>query len=314
MWNTNASDQTDPDRPQQHRARQQVPGHVAQRLAVEVDLLLREVQLEVADQVREHEAHEDDAGDGHHPFLADRAAVERARPAGPPRRRAPDRRDAARGGWWCVAPCAGRLSRSSLAPVVVVAIVLARALVNPDSTLADFRTASANREGVHMRSARRRARNRASPTARRSAPSSTSSRRRTPSSPTSRVGSARGDVAMTTDSMMTWFSMTKAVTAVAVAQQWERGALDLDDAGDAPPPRVRRARQGRASRSGTCSRTPRASANADGDPARARRGASRAPTTSRGSTRHRSEYEPGTRAGYHAAAGHERARRNRRRG
>src|SRR5262245_45010301 len=43
------------------------------------------------------------------------------------------------------------------------------------------------------------------------------------------IGCARADVAMTTDSMMTWFSMTKAVTAVAVAQQWERGALDVDE-------------------------------------------------------------------------------------
>ena len=52
------------------------PGHVAQRLAVEVDLLLREVELQVADQVGDDEAHQDDAGDGHHPLLADRAAVE----------------------------------------------------------------------------------------------------------------------------------------------------------------------------------------------------------------------------------------------
>jgi CubicO group peptidase (beta-lactamase class C family) len=43
------------------------------------------------------------------------------------------------------------------------------------------------------------------------------------------VGYARDGVEMTTDSMMTWFSMTKAVTAVAVAQQWERGAFDIDD-------------------------------------------------------------------------------------
>jgi len=43
------------------------------------------------------------------------------------------------------------------------------------------------------------------------------------------VGYARDGVDMTTDSMMTWFSMTKAVTSVAVAQQWERGAFDIDD-------------------------------------------------------------------------------------
>ena len=39
------------------------------------------------------------------------------------------------------------------------------------------------------------------------------------------VGMARPGVPMTTDSLMIWFSMTKAVTAVAVAQQWERGNL-----------------------------------------------------------------------------------------
>ncbi len=43
------------------------------------------------------------------------------------------------------------------------------------------------------------------------------------------IGAAREGVAMTTDTMMIWFSMTKAVTSVAVAQQWERGALDVDD-------------------------------------------------------------------------------------
>jgi CubicO group peptidase (beta-lactamase class C family) len=44
------------------------------------------------------------------------------------------------------------------------------------------------------------------------------------------LGDARRGVPMTTDSMMIWFSMTKAVTSVAVAQQWERGQLELDDA------------------------------------------------------------------------------------
>ena len=34
---------------------------------------------------------------------------------------------------------------------------------------------------------------------------------------------------MTPDSMVVWFSMTKPSVAVAVAQQWERGALELDD-------------------------------------------------------------------------------------
>jgi CubicO group peptidase (beta-lactamase class C family) len=43
------------------------------------------------------------------------------------------------------------------------------------------------------------------------------------------VGDARPGVPMTTDSLMIWFSMTKAVTAVAVAQQWERGNLSIDE-------------------------------------------------------------------------------------
>jgi CubicO group peptidase (beta-lactamase class C family) len=43
------------------------------------------------------------------------------------------------------------------------------------------------------------------------------------------LGAARAGVPMTTDSMMIWFSMTKAVTSVALAQQWERGALAVDD-------------------------------------------------------------------------------------
>jgi CubicO group peptidase (beta-lactamase class C family) len=44
------------------------------------------------------------------------------------------------------------------------------------------------------------------------------------------VGEAREGVPMTRDSLVTWFSMTKPSVAVAVAQQWERGALSLDDA------------------------------------------------------------------------------------
>ena len=43
------------------------------------------------------------------------------------------------------------------------------------------------------------------------------------------LGIAAPDVAMTVDSMMIWFSMSKATCAVAVAQQWERGALRIDD-------------------------------------------------------------------------------------
>jgi CubicO group peptidase (beta-lactamase class C family) len=43
------------------------------------------------------------------------------------------------------------------------------------------------------------------------------------------LGDARSGVSMTTDTLMIWFSMTKAVTSVAVAQQWERGMLRIDD-------------------------------------------------------------------------------------
>jgi CubicO group peptidase (beta-lactamase class C family) len=43
------------------------------------------------------------------------------------------------------------------------------------------------------------------------------------------VGEARAGVPMTPDSMVIWWSMTKPSVAVSVAQQWERGALELDD-------------------------------------------------------------------------------------
>lgn len=42
------------------------------------------------------------------------------------------------------------------------------------------------------------------------------------------LGEARAGVPMTPDTMMIWFSMTKAVTAVAVAREWERGRLDVE--------------------------------------------------------------------------------------
>ena len=44
------------------------------------------------------------------------------------------------------------------------------------------------------------------------------------------TGIARPAVAMDEDTLMPWFSATKAITAAAVLQQWERGRLDLDDA------------------------------------------------------------------------------------
>lgn len=44
------------------------------------------------------------------------------------------------------------------------------------------------------------------------------------------VGEAQAGVPMTPDTLLPWFSGTKALTAVAVAQQWERGEIVLDDA------------------------------------------------------------------------------------
>ena len=58
------------------------------------------------------------------------------------------------------------------------------------------------------------------------------------------IGEARAGTPMTPDSMVIWFSMTKPSVAVAVAQQWERGALELDDPVVRAPPRVRGPRQG----------------------------------------------------------------------
>ncbi len=43
-------------------------------------------------------------------------------------------------------------------------------------------------------------------------------------------GEQRAGAPMTRDAMVTWFSMTKPTVAVSVLQQWERGALALDDA------------------------------------------------------------------------------------
>jgi CubicO group peptidase (beta-lactamase class C family) len=43
------------------------------------------------------------------------------------------------------------------------------------------------------------------------------------------LGWSHENVAMTPETMMIWFSSTKAVTAVAVAQQWERGKFELDE-------------------------------------------------------------------------------------
>lgn len=43
------------------------------------------------------------------------------------------------------------------------------------------------------------------------------------------VGQARQDISMTKDTMMAWYSSTKAVFSIALAQQWEKSKLDIDD-------------------------------------------------------------------------------------
>src|SRR3981189_1756534 len=42
-------------------------------------------------------------------------------------------------------------------------------------------------------------------------------------------GLAREGVAMTPDTIMLWMSSTKPITALAIAQIWERGKIALDD-------------------------------------------------------------------------------------
>jgi CubicO group peptidase (beta-lactamase class C family) len=42
------------------------------------------------------------------------------------------------------------------------------------------------------------------------------------------IGESRAGTPMTRDSMIVWFSMTKATVATSVAQLWQRGLIDLD--------------------------------------------------------------------------------------
>ena len=69
-------DETDAQQPQEDRAGEDRYEDLAQELAVVVELLGPEVHLEVADHMGEHEAHQSDARERHHPFLADRRLVE----------------------------------------------------------------------------------------------------------------------------------------------------------------------------------------------------------------------------------------------
>ena len=72
--------QADAEQPQQPGAGQQRHEQLAQELAVVVVVLGAEVELEVPEHVGEHVGHERDAGQRHHPLLADRRAIELDRP------------------------------------------------------------------------------------------------------------------------------------------------------------------------------------------------------------------------------------------
>jgi CubicO group peptidase (beta-lactamase class C family) len=115
------------------------------------------------------------------------------------------------------------------------------------------------------------------------------------------LGMARSDVEMQTDSLMTWFSMTKAVTSIAVAQQWERGALDPADAVMRHIPEFGAAGKEAVTIRHLLTHTA-GLANADGILQGTPWRESRADNLARiyAAT---PEYAPGTRAGYHAAAG-----------
>ncbi|HTL84602.1 MAG TPA: serine hydrolase domain-containing protein [Acidimicrobiia bacterium] len=115
------------------------------------------------------------------------------------------------------------------------------------------------------------------------------------------LGEARAGVPMTRDTMMTWFSMTKAVTSVAVAQQWERGALDIE------APVVRYIPEfGAHGKDAVTLRhllthtagIPTADGILEGTPWRETNAENLARIYAAPL-----DYEPGTRAGYHAAAG-----------
>jgi CubicO group peptidase (beta-lactamase class C family) len=115
------------------------------------------------------------------------------------------------------------------------------------------------------------------------------------------LGQSRQGVAMTTDTLMTWFSMTKAVTAVAVAQQWERGALDVEEPAARHLPELAANGKDRITIRHLLTHTagiPNADGILDGTPWRE----SRADNLARVYAAPLA-YEPGTRAGYHAAAG-----------
>ena len=117
------------------------------------------------------------------------------------------------------------------------------------------------------------------------------------------IGHARAGVPMTPESMVVWLSMTKPSVAVAVAQQWERGNLELDDrVADHLPEFATTART--PSPCGISSPTPPASAAPT--PSAAPRPATRTGTRSSPGSARRSPNRtglPGQRAGYHLSCG-----------
>jgi CubicO group peptidase (beta-lactamase class C family) len=114
-------------------------------------------------------------------------------------------------------------------------------------------------------------------------------------------GEASTGVPMTRDSMMIWFSMTKAVTAVAVAQLWEQGAVDIEERVVAYVPEFGAHGKDVVTLRHLLTHTagiPLADGIAEGTPWRE----SNADSVARICDAPL-QYEPGTRAGYHANAG-----------
>ena len=114
-------------------------------------------------------------------------------------------------------------------------------------------------------------------------------------------GEARTGVPMTTDTLMIWFSMTKAVTSVAVAQLWEQGELDLEAPVARYIPEFAAAGKDGVTLRHLLTHTAgiaRADGMADGTPWRE----SRADNLARIYAAPL-DYQPGTHAGYHPAAG-----------
>jgi CubicO group peptidase (beta-lactamase class C family) len=114
-------------------------------------------------------------------------------------------------------------------------------------------------------------------------------------------GEANAGVPMTTDTLMIWFSMTKAVTAVAVAQLWEQGSLDIEAPVARYIPEFAAAGKDAVTLRHLLTHTAGiawADGMADGTPWRESRLENLARIYAAPL-----EYEPGTRAGYHPSAG-----------